>query len=346
MRHNNNGHETATYMMQTGTLTGGDIVYPAVGAVVARKLEEQGALKDRLLPPYITVPGALGRFSEAGFLGPKYRTFVPGGLAEAPSDAERRRLETRAALLADLDALGASEKAFFEEDDFFRDQAREMVLGKSRAAFDISRETEQTRELYGNTGVGRACLQARRLVEHGVAYVTVNMGGWDTHRNQADTYKRTAPALDRALAALLADLAQRGLLASTIVTCGGEFGRTPRFQMAPPWNGGRNHFGAAFSWLIAGGGFAGGQIVGETDETGARVITRPIAPGDLTGSIYRALGIDPNGVLPHPLGHDVPVVPPQTAPARSGGGGGRGGSGGAGDASPPKLNLLTEIMKA
>jgi hypothetical protein len=335
LSHYNNGHETATYMMQTGSRPGSDLVYPAAGAVIARKLEENGTLKGRSLPPYITVPSALGRFSEAGFLGPKYRTFVPGNLAEPATPAERKRIETRAALLADLDTLGVSEKALFEEDDYFRDQAREMVLGKSREAFDISREPESIRELYGTSGVGRACLQARRLVEHGVAYVTVNMGGWDTHRDQVQSYKRLMPELDRAFSALLFDLSQRGLLDTTIVTCGGEFGRTPRFQMEPPWYGGRNHFGAAFSWAIAGGGFTGGTVVGETDITGSKVIKRVVTPWDLTASIYRQLGIDPRGTLPHPLGKPVPVVPPLSP-----------GKPLLGAASQPAdtLNPLTEIL--
>ena len=330
LSHNNNGHETATYMMQTGARPGDDLVYPAVGAIVARKLEETGALKGRSLPPYMTVPSPIGRFSEAGFLGPKYRTFVPGNLGDPMSDSERKRLETRMALHSGLDSLGISEKDLFEEDDFFRDQAREMVLGKPRESFDISREPESIRELYGKSSVGRACLQARRLVENGVAYVTVNMGGWDTHRDQAVHYRSLMPALDRAFSALLADLAQRGLLATTIVTCGGEFGRTPRFQTTPPWNGGRNHFGAAFSWVVAGGGFAGGQIVGETDNTGSKVIKRIIRPGDLTASIYRQLGINPAGTLPHPRGASVPLIPPPAAKAKA--------------TSVPALNPLLEIL--
>ncbi len=315
LSHKTNGHETATYMMQTGTRPGADFVYPSMGAVVACKMEEAGLLKGRSLPPYMTVPVAIGRFSEAGFLGPKYRTFVPGNLSDPATDAERKRLETRAALLADLDAFGHTEKDLFEEDDYYRDQAREMVLGKSRAAFDISKEPETVRELYGKSEFGRACLQARRLVESGVAYVTVNMRGWDTHRDQAERYKRLMPDLDRGFSALLTDLARRGMLDSTIVTCGGEFGRTPKFLMDPPWNGGRNHYGAAFSWAIAGGGFRGGEIVGETDQRGEKVIKRVITPGDLSASIYRQLGIDPEGTLPHPRGVTVPVVPQTTAPS-------------------------------
>ncbi|MDR1280348.1 MAG: DUF1501 domain-containing protein [Opitutaceae bacterium] len=315
LTHGTNAHETATYMMQTGTRPGSELVYPSTGAVVACKMEEAGLLKGRALPPYMTIPVAIGRFSEAGFLGSKYRTFVPGNLSDPATDAERARLETRAALLADLDAFGHTEKDLFEEDDHYRDQAREMVLGKSRTAFDISQEPEAVREHYGKSEFGRACLQARRLVENGVAYVTVTMRGWDTHRDQAERYKKLMPDLDRGFSALLADLAQRGLLDTTIVTCGGEFGRTPKFLMDPPWNGGRNHHGAAFTWAIAGGGFSGGQVVGETDPRGEKVINRPIAPGDLSAGIYRQLGINPSDTLPHPRGSAAPLVPPTAAPA-------------------------------
>ena len=310
LSHGTDGHETASYMMQTGTMPG-SLVYPTMGAVIAYKMDEAGMLKGRSLPPYITVPTAIGRISETGFLGPKYRSFSPGSLDKPIAPAARQRLEKRTALLENLDTLGLSQHDLFAEADAFRDQAREMVLGKSRAAFDISRENAQTRALYGDTGFGRSCLLARRLVEHGVPYITVKMEGWDTHRDQADKYKRLMPALDKGFSALLADLAERGLLATTIVTCGGEFGRTPRFMTESPWYGGRGHYGSAFSWAVAGGGFRGGQVVGQTDARGERVIKRGIAPWDLSASIYKLLGIDPDGTLPHPLGCAAYVTPRQ-----------------------------------
>ncbi|AWI10108.1 DUF1501 domain-containing protein [Ereboglobus luteus] len=316
LSHKTNAHETATYMMQTGTDPRSGLVYPSMGAVIAYKMEEAGLLKGRALPAYMTVPVAIGRFSETGFLGPRYRSFIPGNLANPISGEERAHLEKRAALLDNLDTFGHSQKAVFEEADYFRDQAREMVLGKARDAFDISKESAKTRELYGDTEFGRSCLQARRLVENGVAYVTVNMRGWDTHRDQAERYKKLMPELDRGFSALLTDLTERGMLDSTIVTCGGEFGRTPRFMTEPPWNGGRNHYGAAFSWAIAGGGFRGGQIVGETDNRGERVTKRAIAPWDLSASIYKLLGIDPDGTLPHPLGCAAYVTPRQDETAQ------------------------------
>lgn len=309
MSHGTNAHETGTYVMQTGTEPTGGLSYPSIGAVIAHEMEKTGRLKTLSLPPYITTPIPIGRFSETGFLGPNYRSFIPGNLGDPLSPAEKTRIEKRDALAAELDTLGISRKDIFEEADYYHDKAREMTLGKSRIAFDISLENSKTRALYGDTEFGRACLQARRLVEHGVPYITVNYRGWDTHKDQVQRYKKLMPDLDRGFSGLLADLAQRGLLDTTIVTCGGEFGRTPKFMTEPPWNGGRGHYGMAFSWVVAGGGFQGGKIVGETDARGEYVIKRGIAPWDLSASIYKLLGIDPAGILPHPLGYTVPVIP-------------------------------------
>ena len=309
MSHGINAHETATYMMQTGTEPTGGLSYPSVGAIIAYEKEITGQLKTLALPPYITTPVPLGRFSETGFLGPNYRSFIPGNLGDPMSAAEKTRVEKRDTLCTDLDTLDHEEKNFFEEADYYRDKAKEMTLGKSRVAFDISLENAKTRALYGDSNFGRACLQARRLAEQGVPFITVNFPQWDTHKDQAERYKKLIPALDRGASALLADLADRGLLSTTIVTIGGEFGRTPKYMTEPEWRGGRGHYGTAFSYLVAGGGFQGGKVVGETDNRGEFVIKRGIAPWDLSASIYKLMGIDPTGSLQHPMGYDVPVIP-------------------------------------
>jgi uncharacterized protein (DUF1501 family) len=150
---------------------------------------------------------------------------------------------------------------------------------------------------------------ARRLVEHGVPYVTINYKGWDTHKQHFQIMRRKLPELDKGMATLLQDLAARSLLDSTIVWCSGEFGRTPRIQWESPWNGGRGHYGKAFSALVAGGGFKGGQVVGATDARGEEVTDRPVYPGDLIGSFYELLGIDHDAKLPHPEGLPVRVTP-------------------------------------
>ena len=165
------------------------------------------------------------------------------------------------------------------------------------------------RERYGRTKFGQSCLLARRLVADGVPFITINHQGWDTHKQHFQIMGQKLPELDKGVSALLQDLADHGLLDSTIVWVGGEFGRTPKVQMEAPWNGGRGHYGKAFSVLVAGGGFRGGKVVGKTDERGEIVIERPIYPWDLIGSFYELLGIDPNAKIPTPQGGEVCVSP-------------------------------------
>ncbi len=320
MSHGNNGHETATYVAQTGRAPGERLVYPCIGAVV-------GALRGHdtgyrgLLPPHVVLTAPKGRFSEAGFLGTRGQPFVTGGdpsrtpflvegvVAEGIS-AERQT--SRRYLLETLDTLGRAipGSAAFDAFDRAGEGAYDMILGDAGRLFDLGREKDEVRDAYGRTRFGQSCLMARRLVESGVPYVTVNHGGWDTHKQHFEAMRRQLPDLDRGLAALLADLADRGLLETTIVWCGGEFGRTPRVLWEPPWNGGRGHHGACFSTLVAGGGFRGGRVVGSTSPTGEEVRDRPVHPRELHRAIYGLLGIDPDGPLPTPGGLDVRVADP------------------------------------
>ncbi|MDP6777895.1 MAG: DUF1501 domain-containing protein, partial [Candidatus Latescibacteria bacterium] len=165
------------------------------------------------------------------------------------------------------------------------------------------------RERYGRNTFGQSCLVARRLVERGVPYVTINYKGWDTHKQHFQAMRRQLPQMDRGMATLLQDLSERGLLDSTIVWWSGEFGRGPRIQWDPPWNGGRSHYGYVFSSVVAGGGFRGGCVVGASDARGEEVASRPVYPRDVIESIYALLGIDPGGNLPHPQGLPVQVTP-------------------------------------
>jgi len=151
--------------------------------------------------------------------------------------------------------------------------------------------------------------RARRLVERGVPFVTINHQGWDTHKKHFQEMNRKLPELDQGVSALLQDLAGRGLLETTIVWVSGEFGRTPKIQWEAPWDGGRGHYGKAFSALVAGGGFRGGTVVGKTDERGETVLERPVYPWDLIGSMLELLGIDPAAKLVTPQGVEVAVSP-------------------------------------
>jgi hypothetical protein len=326
MTHGNNAHETAAYIMQTGTMPTPELVYPAVGAIVALKKEYTGNL-----PPYITLTNPLGRFSEAGFLGNNYKTFAPGGDPNNPNfrvqglapprGVTDQRIAERRTLLESVDALAARADKVdaFRGMDEYRKKAYELILGDARKAFDLTQETDATRARYGRNPYGQSCLLARRLVEAGVPFITVNDGGWDTHKDNFDAMRRKLPIQDAAMSALLTDLADRGLLSSTIVTWYGEFGRTPRIANEAPWFGGRHHFAQVFSAVVAGGGFKGGAVLGSSDARGENVRDRPVYPWDLAASVYKLLGIDPKDKLPHPQGCTAYVSPLANGSVQSGG---------------------------
>ncbi|UCD50407.1 MAG: DUF1501 domain-containing protein, partial [Phycisphaerales bacterium] len=193
--------------------------------------------------------------------------------------------------------------------DRCEEKAYDMMFGDARKLFDLSEEPDELRDRYGRNKFGQSCLMARRLVEHGVPYITINYNGWDTHKQHFETMRRKLPEMDAAMATLLQDLSGRSLLDSTIIWWSGEFGRGPKVQWDPPWNGGRSHYGKCFSALVAGGGFKGGHVVGASDDKGMEVAERPVYPEDLLGSMYALLGIDPDGPLPNPRGLQVKVMP-------------------------------------
>jgi len=329
MTHGVNAHETASYMVQTGRPSGGRDVYPSVGAVVSL-FKGYNAGYAGLIPPYVVLTQPQGRFSEAGFLGTRYKPFATGGdpaqarfavegvVAQGITD-ERQR--SRRELLHNLDTLGRAErdnkslKAFEQAEE----GAYELILGDAGKVFDLTQEKSELRDSYGRTTFGQSCLVARRLVERGVPYVTINYNGWDTHKQHFQTMRRKLPEMDKGMATLLQDLLERGLLDSTIVWWSGEFGRTPKVQWEPPWNGGRGHYGNVFSAVVAGGGFKGGRVVGASDEKGEEVKERPVYPCDLIASIYELLGIDGNAKLPHPQGLDVRVTPTAAEGVTTGG---------------------------
>lgn len=319
MSHNNNSHETAAYMVQTGQPAGRD-VFPGAGAVVSLFKGYDAGYRG-LLPPYIVLTELQGRFSESGFLGARYRPFATGGDPAAdrfvvegvvsPSlDDTRQR--ARRDLLHQLNTYAHATRSGEPRLKAFarcEDEAYEMILGDAGKVFDLSTETAAVRERYGRNTFGQSCLMACRLVEKGVPYVTINYKGWDTHKQHFQQMRRKLPEFDRGLATLLDDLAQRGLLESTIVWAGGEFGRTPKVLWEAPWNGGRGHYGKVFSTLVAGGGFRGGQVIGASDARGEELASDPVAPSDLIAKIYRQLGIAVDARLPHPEGLDLRAVP-------------------------------------
>jgi hypothetical protein len=302
--HANAGHLPASHWMMTGyqppqsTTTN---VNPALGAVVARTRGPNAPG----LPAYVSIPRRQ-LLGAAAYLGPAYNPFTTESDPNSPKFAVRNlglpegidgaRLDDRRGLLDRLDRMRAAVDRHGELAgiDRFSREAMEIVTGsRAREAFDIGREPPAVRERYGRSPAGQSCLLARRLVEAGVTFVTVLSGGeWDTHRDNFRTLKdRSLPPVDRALAALVGDLHERGLERRVLLLVTGEFGRTPKINEFS----GRDHWPGAFSVLLAGGGLRVGQVVGATDERAAYPTTRPVSPGDVRATVYHFLGVDPAG---------------------------------------------------
>lgn len=321
MTHGVFGHETATYLMQTGRKPGGK-VFPAIGAVIGM-MNGHGKDYKGKIPPYVVLTRAKGRFSEVGFLNPKYKPLVTGGdpnrnpfivegiITKGVTKAEQKQ---KRKLINQLDTLGKlmPKNNKFEKFDQDTDEAYDLIVGNASEVFNLQKESTEVRDQYGRNSFGQACLVARRLVEYGVPYITINFNGWDTHKRHFENMRQKAPQLDQGLAALLSDLANKKLLDTTLVWCSGEFGRQPKISWDSPWNGGRQHYGNCFSALVAGGGFKGGKVVGSSDEKGEFPASRPVYPQDLLGSIYELSGIDPDAKLPNPMGQDLLIMPPQS----------------------------------
>jgi len=320
MTHPSPAHETATYLMQTGRMPGDGITYPSIGALISSsRVMDRGKKRSVMadmryegeLPPFVVLTNPKGRFSEVGFLGEECAPLVTGGRASAkrfevdgivpPGGLTKDQIRARFDRAARVDRLPLD-----PEFEAAGAAAREIILGKAADTFDLTREKEQTRKRYGTTAgggyteIGQQLLAARRLVEYGIPYISINYSGWDSHKRHFETMKRPTFEMDMAVSALLQDLKERDLLDSTIVWLSGEFGRVPKVDRQPPWNGGRNHFPRCFSALVAGGGFKGGCVVGASDETTDNVKERPVTPQDFLGSIMELAGVDPDDRFPNP----------------------------------------------
>ncbi|ARN57764.1 DUF1501 domain-containing protein [Sedimentisphaera salicampi] len=319
MTHGTNAHETASYLVQTGRQPTPGIVHPCAGAVVSL-FKGRGKGYEKKLPPYIVLTEPQGRFSECGFLGLDYKPFATGGdPAKDPFEVSgiiakgisEKRQQSRRQLLGRLDTFGkaASNLDIFKLAQNARQEAYDMILGDTKNIFDLSTEKREIRQMYGMNTFGQSCLMARRLAEYGVPYITINYKGWDTHKRHFETMKQKLPELDAGLSTLFADLSDRGLLDSTIVWWGGEFGRGPKVQWQAPWNGGRSHHGKCFSVVVGGGGFQGGKVVGKSDKKAVAVEENPVRPQQLLASMYTLLGIDPSAKMPNNRGLDEIVMP-------------------------------------
>ncbi len=293
-------HRLGREYVNTGSKPIPALQYPSYGSVVAKERPS-----DQDIPSHVAIP----RSSQgAGFLGIRYaaletnstpqfgQPYSVRGISLA-AGVEVEEVNRRQGLLKKLDRRFAAleqDDQLLEGLDRFGEQAHSMITSpRARAAFDIGREPESFAKQFGEDPFGQSCLLALRLVESGVRFASVQLGGWDTHVDNFTKLKTTnLPKLDAGLSGLLTGLEQRGMLESTAVLVTGEFGRTPKINDRST-EGGRDHYPRCMFMLMAGGGVRGGQVIGESDDTAAAPRHDSISPDDVAASFYHTLGIDP-----------------------------------------------------
>lgn len=298
-------HAPATLFMTTGNKPTAALQYPSLGSLASRLLATEKGV-----PPYVAFNDIRGGLAgQSGYLGASYNPFTVEGNGggkganfslrvrgiSLPQGFSLDELDKRDKLLQDFDqGLADVDKNadLVEGLDTFHKQALEILRSeKTRKAFNLGQEKQSVRDEYTNKPFGTGLLAARRLVEAGVRFVSISVGGWDTHGQNFQALKsRNLPALDQPLATLIADLDQRGLLDSTIVMVAGEFGRTPKVNK----NSGRDHWARSMACVLAGGGFKRGYAHGTTDVQGMAPTTLPCTPDDLSATIFQCLGVDPH----------------------------------------------------
>jgi hypothetical protein len=334
-------HGRASFLLRTGYLPQGPVQYPSLGAVVSHELGKA----DSPLPTYVSIapqlrssPAAYG----AGFLGPQHEPLLigeptgQGGPQTGPASYEKALQVPNLARYQGVESEQAAGrlKLLQEMQQGFLanrpdpaprnhqaalERAVRLMQTSAARAFDLHEEKASLRDAYGHNLFGQGCLLARRLIERGVPFVEVTLGGlgdgvtgWDTHYDNFDQVKRLSQMLDPAWSTLLTDLKDRGLLASTLVVWMGEFGRTPRINQG----GGRDHYPLVWSAVLGGGGIKGGQVVGKTSADGAKIVERPSQVGDLLATIYSALGIDFSKQNNSNVGRPIGVVDTKSQPIR------------------------------
>ncbi|MCA9193508.1 MAG: DUF1501 domain-containing protein [Planctomycetales bacterium] len=320
IRHDQGNHGAGNHYMMTGAppripVGCGAFVsfHPSLGSVVAQQLGAPDGI-----PPYFSMP-SMSRSGGPNFLGAKYAPFVVPDNPTSnsfrvrdvtlPSSISESRFSSRQEIRANIDHLMritdpvAGDPALLSDE--FTDKSLQLIRSpQAQAAFDIHREDEKTRDAYGRTSFGQRALLARRLVAAGVPFVTLYEGGWDHHEDLFKRFEEKVPPFESAIAALIRDLDDRGMLERTLVIALGEFGRTPKINE----RGGRDHWSNAMSVMFAGGGTPGGQIVGATDRQGYAAVDRILSPENFVSTIYRKLGIDPNQILYTPQGRPAHLV--------------------------------------
>ena len=313
--HTLGAHRLGTEYVNAGTRPLASLEYPGYGAVFTKETWQPSDL-----PPFVAIPNSSQR---PGFLGVKYAPLNTNSTPRAGQPFSVRgisltggltvaEMEKRQALLTDLDsAFTGLEKdnQLLDGLDRFSQQAHSIITSKrAREAFDVSKEAESFRKKFTDEPFAQSCLLATRLVEAGVGFVTLTLGGWDTHQDNFTRLKeRNLPPLDQGLSALLTGLEEKGLLDSTAVFVTGEFGRTPKINSRSE-EGGRDHYPRCMFMLMAGGGIQGGQVVGESDEKATLPKNEAISPDDAAASFYRALGIDHTKEYHTDTGRPITIV--------------------------------------
>ena len=312
MTHGEAAHERGTHNMFTGYRPSPAIQYPSIGSIISH---EFGSRKN--LPPYICIPNQPNTFAGPGYLSTQYGPFGLG------ADPAKDNFKVRDLSLPDgieEDQFNRRKRLLDIVDDHFREQEKSDGLDSmdtfyqnayslissehARSAFDLSKETEKTKEQYGKTEAGMRMLLTRRLIEAGVRFVSMTTGGWDHHQNILNGIKKNVPPFDQAFAALINDLEQRGLLDTTLVLVTSEFGRTPKINK----DAGRDHWPRVFSIAMAGGGISKGLIYGKSDATSSAPDEDPLTIENLATTIYHQLGIDAHKELIAPGGRPIEIV--------------------------------------
>jgi len=294
-------HGPGRYFMRTGYAPRSSITHPAVGGWVNNKKENTNPT----MPGFVTINCGNGH-PGAGFFEPKYNPLPIGNAIDGLKNSKRaprvtendfhKQLDLRHQLDAEFDArFNQGYKNVRAYDEMFN-AAVKLMKSKDLEAFDLSKEDRAMHKLYGDTNFAKGCLLARRLVERNVNFIEVEMGGFDWHTDNHVTAESRLPEVDQAVAALITDLDQRGLLDSTLIVLATEFGRTPKINQ----NAGRDHFPKAFSCMMAGGGIKGGYVHGETDKEAANVTSKKTSAGDFNATIAHAVGLQYNEIVYSP----------------------------------------------
>jgi Protein of unknown function (DUF1501) len=300
-------HGRAKYFTHTGFREGqGGVVYPSLGAIVSQQIGRA----DATVPNYVSIAG---RTYGSGFLGPKHQPLqvqnATTGVEDLKALVSSNQFGRRVDLLKEMEAAFHREYKVDPINDHKTTYERAVALMQSKEskAFDLSQEPSASRSKYGSGRFADGVLMARRLVEVGVPFVEVGLGGWDTHQDNFDRVKKLSGEVDAALSALLADLADRGLLDSTLVVWMGEFGRTPNINSRGT-KPGRDHYPRAWSLAMFGGGLKGGRTIGKTDKEGAEVVERKTSVQDFLATSCELLGIDHTKENITPTGRPIKIV--------------------------------------